>query len=193
MLRTFSEIELAEMCKTRPEGYRADVLAIAVKRSDGVYEVDTSSAAFQALRHKYVPRPPELPRFNPADRARVEYEARVRASGTADSNQRKVMTFEEVLASTDNLLRLFGPASVFAEAVAEYRRADKAGMCRSCGRNRQLRRLFEGFKKNLMQSDTETRKLARAMFPDALYVELLPVQIKWSDIIKEELDAKPPT
>jgi hypothetical protein len=191
MLRTFSDAELDEMCKKRPEGYRADVTGIARRRQDGMWELDTDSLTYNALRQKYLPRPPEMPRFNPDDRARVTYEARKRAASAELKNHTKLVDGEGILRVSEDLVKLFGPVSTFAIALGMFRQAEKNGGCRSCARRAQLNKLYGGFMESLTASSVATRKLAEAMFPDTIFVSLSPTQIKWSDITKDGLDGKP--
>lgn len=183
MLRTFSETELAEMCKKRPPEYKADIVALAVVRPDGLYELDTGTDAYFKLKNKYAAAPLP-PRFNAPARQQAQ-QASLKITALSQAKDRlKSVNAENVYSKGVELVSILGEASAFAYAYAEFLQLEKRGGCRSCQRKGQLRKLMTGLKLAIMGAAIERKQKVREIFADTVFFEVVPAPVKWDDLMK---------
>ena len=186
MLRTFTSEALDAMCKTRPEGYRQDILsiALAVAGQPGVYQVDTDSKAYTDIVRKYSTRkvPEGVPPAPKVQRGTSPHEL---LSPRPMTPQATVVSRNMMELRMDAILAAVGQASVFGDACAAYNAAKLRGGCTGCRKGGQLERLLAAFKRTVLTADMDTKRAARNLFQDTQYLELRPVTIKWSDLIAD--------
>jgi hypothetical protein len=181
-LRTFSDVALDEMCKRRPEGYKAAVLALAVKRPDGQYDLDVSTEAYFALRNKYAAAslPPE---FDPKQLSQRKHQTLMMQARQTSKEQLKALMLEDIYRKASSIIDILGAASAFAYAYAAFLELEKGGGCRSCRRKGQLMKLRDGLKISLYGATAERGQAVRALFPDSVYFEVVPAVLKWDDLV----------
>ena len=183
MLRTFSEVELTEMCKKRSPEYRDDILALASKKPDGNYELDTGAEAYFQMRNKYAAAklPPE---YNHEARKQAQSgSAKVTAMAQA-KDRLKAVQYEEVYQRGRELIEVLGPASAFAYAYAEFIELERRGGCKSCSRRGQLQKLMMGLKTSIYAASLEKKQQVRELFKDTVFLEIIPMPLKWDDLMK---------
>ena len=176
MLRTFSETDLDEMCRRHAPEYRRDVLAIARLKPDGNYELDTGSDAYFKLKNKYSGiRMPAT--FNPQVREALT------AGPRTPTGMPSTVDPEAVYRRGMELVAVLGEASVFTKAYVAFITKERQGGCKSCQRSAELRRIVAAMKLSLLGVSVERRQQVRAMFPDTVFIEVVPSPVKWDDIM----------
>ena len=188
MPKIYSEIELDEMCRKRPPGYREDMLAVSTKRTDGGYELDPMSEAYRKMKEKYAPIK-VLARLAPEQRKPLVAVNKERMR-TRPSTQSMLQTvqWESLCGRADELKPVLGASSAFAFAYVNFLEQEKRGRCRGCSRNAELKKLAEAFKMSLLAASDENKLKVREMFKETVFIELVPQPLKWDDIIRPIVD-----
>ena len=191
-MRLFTLTQLDEMCKSRPEGYREAMLALAepVQGQPDTFQFDPESAEFASLRSKFTPGPPPpskpVPKGDPGVYAVPP--AKFTHSQPAPVKPVRqvgmsVLTAEHVLHRGKELAVVLGEKSHFTYAYGEWTAKEKAGGCKSCSRGRELAKLVAALKTALIPATPETKQQVRRLFLDTAYFESEPYPVRWDAII----------
>lgn len=192
MLRKFTQQHLDVVVAQRGEAYKAELLTLAVKESDGLYVIDTEKPEVRAFVAKYTSQtkqpvpPPTAPAPIAAPAATLPPGAPAKALPPPPSPpvQATVVTGEMVLAALSELTTIAGTSCpYFDRTVAEYKKREAAGGCKGCRRGLELERLKWALRVLLMQADVPGRQAIRALFPKTEFLESMPVPVKWSDVL----------
>lgn len=196
MMKIYTAAALDEMCKTRPAGYREDLLSVSepVPGMPGRYRFDSESKAFQDVRLKYMQTAPARPApvFTPDPKVRIQppkfphQPGHPGQQGPAKSAGYTCVSAEQVLAAVPSLLDILGQGSHFGAAYTVWTEKEKSGGCKSCARGRELMKLQAALKTSLIPATPEMKRQVRSVFADTECLEVQPYPVRWDSIVAPE-------